>query len=254
MSWRTKKRLTYLSVFFLIILLISFLIYLKLQKPKEQCFNNRQDQNEEDVDCGGPCPPCELKYFQPLKVYQTKYLIYLDKTFDLVGVIENPNPNLALKKLRYQFLIYDLDDNLKIKTPIEETVLLPLEKRYLVSINNPDPGFSIGKVELKIFEPQQTDWLKKDFEKLPINYYNEKIIQENGRWQMSLTLFNYSYLAQSDIETIILLYNDSNLVGLSKAVYSLKPQETKNIVLALPKLLQSPTGFEIHFQRTIFEE
>lgn len=249
MSWRTKKRLTYLFIFFLIFLLISFLVYLKFKKPVEQCFNNRQDRNEEGIDCGGPCPPCELKYFQPFKIYPTQSLTYMDKTFDLLGLIENPNQNLALKKLKYQFLIYDLDDNLKFKTPIEETILLPLEKRYLVKINNQPLDFLFGKVELKVFEPQKTDWFKTSFEKIPITFYNEKIHQEENRRKVSLTLFNNSFQPQKDIEVIVLVYNNSKLIGTTKGLFNLNPQETKNIVLTLPPLIFEPTGFEIFLQR-----
>lgn len=250
MSWRTRKRLIYFSISLLLILFFSFLIYWQFKKPIEACFNNRQDQNEEGIDCGGPCPPCELKYFQPLKIYPTKYLTYLDKTFDLLGVIENPNQNLALKKLKYQFLIYDLDDNLKIQTPIEETILLPLEKRYLIKVNNPNPGFVLGKIELKIFEPSPQDWLKKEFKKLPVNFYNEKILKDKN--QISLTLFNNSYEPQKDLEIIVFVYNKNNLTGLTKGIYSLNPQETKDIILTLPKLLFEPTGMEIYLQKKSF--
>lgn len=254
MSWRTKKRLIYLSSFFLFLIFISFLIYLLFQQPRPQCSNSRQDTNEEGIDCGGPCPPCELKYFRPLKIYPASYITYLDKTYDLVGIVENLNPNLALLKLKYQFLIYDFNDNLKITTPIEETILLPLEKRYLTRINNPDPGFTINKVELKIIEPSKEDWLKSTFEKLPINVYNVNIFEENNRWKASLTLFNNSYVYQPDIEVIVFVYNENNLVGVARGVYSLYSQETKEIILTLPRLLFKPTGYEIYLQRKVFQK
>ncbi len=254
MSWRTKRRLIYLSIFFLIILLASFLVYLKFQKPKEQCFNNRQDQNEEGIDCGGPCPPCELKNFQFFKIYSPKVLIYLDKTFDLLGTIENPNQNLGLKKIRYQFLIYDLENNLQLQTPIEETILLPLEKRYLLKVKNQPVDFLIGKTELKIFNPDKSDFIKIEPEKLPLTYYNQKFYKDDNRWKAKLTVFNNSFKILENIEMIAFVYNGNNLISLTKGSYSFAPQEAKEIVLTLPELVLDPNGLEIYFQRTILEQ
>lgn len=249
MSWRTKKRLIYVFIFLLILFLIFFSIYLKFKKPVEQCLNNRQDKNEEGIDCGGPCLPCELRHLQPLKIYPIKFLTYTDKTFDIIGSIENPNQNLALKKLRYQFLIYDLNNNLKITMPLEETVLLPLEKKYLVKVNNQAPDFILGKIELKVFEPQKDDWIKASFEKLPVTFYNEKVFKENNRVKVGLTLFNNSFKSQKDIEVIVFIYNNSKLIGTSKSLVNLNPQEVRSITLILPSIEIEPTGLEIYLQK-----
>ncbi len=251
MNWRTKKRMKFLSTIFLPILsLIIFYLAYKYYTRPASCFNNRLDPGEEQVDCGGPCPPCELKFFQPLKKYPVKYLVYPDKTMDLIALAENPNQNLALKKLKYQFLIYDFDDNLKITTNPEETILLPWEKRYLIKIKFPLPDFVIGKVDLKIFDPKKEDFLKTEPEKLPLTFYNEKIFQENNRWKVNLTLFNPKIFPFYNIEVIVLVYNKDNLVAVSKSIVSLNPEETKDIILTLPPLLIEPTGIEVYFQRT----
>lgn len=249
MSWRFKKRLIYLTIFFLIIVVIFFLIYLKIKKNLPQCLNNRQDINEEGIDCGGVCPPCELNYFKPFQIYPVKILVYSDKSFDILGIIENLNQNLGVEKLKYSFLIYDVNNNLRFQTPIKETILLPLEKRYLTEINQ-FVNFIIGRVELKIFEPKKEDFIKKEFEKLPFTSYNYKIYKENNRWKISFTVFNNSYKNQKDIEVIVLIYKDENLIGVTKGIYSFGYQEIKNITFTLPDIPFEPNGFEIYFQKT----
>ncbi len=252
MSWRTKKRLIYILIFLSFLFLIAFLIYLKFKPEQGQCFNNKKDVNEEGVDCGGPCPPCELKNFQPLKKYPTKFLIYPDKTFDIIGIIENPNDNLGVKKLKYQFLIYDLDDNLKDKTNIEETILLPLEKKFLIKVNQKLPNYSIGKIDLNIFEPQPEDFIKISPKKLPVVFYNQKIFKENEKWKVSLTLYNQS-IFPINIEVIVFAYNNNKLIGVTKGSYSLKKDETKSIILTLPPLILEPAGIEIYLQKIQIE-
>lgn len=252
MGWRQRRRFFFLSIFLIVILLFSVVIYFKNRKPAPLCANNRQDPGEKGIDCGGPCPPCGLEFLKPLKIYPVQILIYADNSFDLIGLIENPNQNLALKSLKYRFLIYDKENNLRLKTPFEETILDSSEKRYLVKINTKEPEFEIGKAILEINDPQKYDWIERDFSKLPLKYFNEKIFVKNDRWYFSFSLFNDSYRDLNDVEIIIFIYNNDKLIGVSKSLHSFKSQETKNITLPLPNMLLKPTGYEIYLQKQNF--
>ena len=249
MNKRLRKQIIYGTIIFLIFVLFSFLIYLKIRGPViASCFDGKKNQGEEGIDCGGPCPPCEVKTLQPLKIYPTQFLTY-ENSIDIIGLIENPNPNLALKKLRYYFEIYDVDDILRATTTIKETKLEPETKKYLLEINYLKPEFVIGSIKLKIFEPLAEDWIKKEKTKIPVSYYNEKIVQEDNKWKIKLTLFNQSYLTQN-LEVIGLVYNQNNsLVGIGKTFISLSSQEVKEIYVSLPNLLTKPAGFEIYLQQ-----
>ncbi len=253
MNWRLKRQLIYLGIIFSFLLIIFLIFYLSKPPLPASCFDNKKNQGEEDVDCGGPCPPCELKTAQPLKIYSTQFLVY-SNSIDIIGVIENPNSNLALKKLKYYFEIYDLDDILKATTTLKETILEPDQKRYLLEINYPKPSFVIGKMKLKILEPEDKDWVKLTLEKPKISFYNLKIDQENSKLKLSFTLFNQTLLPYKDIEIIILLYNpNNNLVGTTKSLISLNAEETKDLVLTFPSTSFQPSGLEVIFQRTNLE-
>jgi len=249
MSWRLRKQIIYGSIIGLLFLFIIFLIYFKLRpQVLPSCFDGKKNQNEEEIDCGGPCPPCELKSVQSFKIYPTQFLTY-EKTIDLIGLIENPNPNLSLKKLKYYFEIYDLNNILKATTSIKETNLEPETKKYLLEINYPKPNFLIGKVRLKILEPNREDWFKKEKEKLPITYYNEKLAKEDNKWKIQLTLFNQSYQKQN-IEAIGLVYNqNNNLISAGITKVLLLPQETKDAYIFLSEFITEPAGFEIYLQK-----
>jgi len=248
MSWRLRKQIIYGSIIGFLFLLTIFLIYFQLRpQVLPSCFDGKKNQGEEEIDCGGPCPPCELKSAQPLKT-RAQFLTY-EKTIDLIGIIENPNPNLALKKLRYYFEIYDLDDILKATTSIKETTLEPETKKYLLEINYPKPDFLIGEVKLKILEPEAGDWLKQEKEKLPVTFYNEKLVTEGNKWKIQLTLFNKSYQKQN-IEVVSLVYNqNNNLIGTGITKVLLTSEEVKDVSIFLPGFLIQPSNFEIYLQR-----
>jgi len=212
------------------------------------CFDGKKNQGEEGIDCGGPCPPCEIKTAEPLKIYPTKYLIY-PNSIDIIGLVENANKNLALKKIKYYFELYDLDGVLKATTTFKETILEPETKKYLLEIAYPKPQFTLGEIKLKIIEPQKEDFVKKQKEKIPISYYNEKIISENGKWKIQLSLFNESFQKQK-IEVIGLVYDQNNiLIGAGQTEVFLDPQEVKDSFIFLPQFLALPSGFEIYLQQ-----
>lgn len=249
MDWRLKKQIIYGLIIGLLFLFVIFLIYLRL-KPQvlPSCFDGKKNQNEEGVDCGGSCPPCELKYAQVLKIYPAQFLVY-SKTVDLVGLIENPNPNLALKKIKYYFEIYDLDNILKATTSIQETSLEPESKKYLLEINYPKPDFLIGSIKLKILEPKAEDWFKKEKEKLQVIFYNERLLPEGNKWKIQLTLFNQSYQPKNNLEVVALIFDQrNNLIGVGITKTFIAPEEVKDIYIFLPEELFQPAGFEIHLQ------
>ena len=249
MDWRLRKQIIYSLIVLSILFLFSYLIFLKFKKPTiATCFDNKQNQGEEGIDCGGPCPPCEIESAEPLRIYPIKYLIYKN-SIDILGVLENPNKNLAFKRLKYYFEIYDIDNNLRETTTIKETSLDPETKKYLLEINYPKPNFTLGEIKLKIFDPDLEDLEKKQKEEISVVFYNEKIVFEDNKWKIKLNLFNKSLYSQN-IEVIGLVYDVNNsLIGFSKTKIFLMPEEVKDVYLYLPELLVKPAGFEIYLQR-----
>lgn len=253
MNWRLRRQLIYSGIFFSFLLIIFLIFYLSRPPLPASCFDSKKNQVEEDVDCGGPCPPCELKTAQPLEIYPVQFLAYSD-SIDIIGIVKNPNSNLALKKLKYYFEIYDINDILKATTTLKETILEPDQKRYLLEINYPKPSFIIGKIKLRILKPEDKDWIKVALEKPKISFYNLKIDEENNKLKFSVTFFNQTFITYKDMEIIVFLYNqNNNLIGTTKSLLTLNPQEIKDLILFFPLNNFQPTSFELFFQRTNLE-
>lgn len=249
---RKIKQLIYFSIF---ILFFSFplIFFFWVKKITGTCYDGIQNQGEKGVDCGGPCPPCELK--EKIVIQSLNYLINSDKTLDIVAKIENKEEALGLKNLRYQFLIYDLDNVLK-DIINGETLLLPGELRYIVKLGYPIKDFTLGKVEFKILEPKSTDWIQISTSSIKISSYNEKVIFDNNKLKATLSLYNNSSVYYPKLEVIVFVYNQNQkLVTIGRTEVSLKPYESKDLIVSLGGgILSSEENLNLLKTEVIFQK
>lgn len=238
MTWRQRRRLIYTSIFASIVIFILVAYLLSLEKIVAQCVNGIKDDNEEGIDCGGPCVVCEIKNLKPLSVFsEVRFIIYPDKTIDLFTVVQNLNENLGLRTLKYQFLIFDKNNNLRLKTNMKTTSLSPLEVKWLNEINLSGINFDIGKIKLHVEPPQNLDWFKDNPTSLPIVYQNQKVIFDDNNWRFSASFFNKALSKIDDVEIIVFGFDlNQRLLASSKALVSFKPEESKNIFLLFPQI------------------
>lgn len=130
LSWNTKNKLKYFSIFFLFILLIagfvSLIIYFKYFEPS--CFDKKQNQNETGIDCGGKCSPCAENLKEPLILW-TRFLKEKngEMSYDAAALVENPNPHWASSEINYEFKLFG-DNNILISERKGKTFLNPKEK------------------------------------------------------------------------------------------------------------------------------
>lgn len=133
-SWRAKRQLL---VFSLAAAIIGGGIFWMVNKvlPEPSCFDNRQNQRETGVDCGGPCIPCVLKYPKQIEVFWTKAVSVGENVYDAVAFVENPNAILASDKLEYKFTFFD--EFGKVGERSGKTFLLAQERTHIVEVNVP---------------------------------------------------------------------------------------------------------------------
>ena len=248
MGWRFKRRLFYISVLFLIILIFSLpKIYKVISNPS--CYNGRQDFNEEGIDCGGPCIPCEARELKDLIKEKPIILIYPDNTMDIVGIVKNPNEKFGLKEFEYEFILYGPNNQQsKIKG---KSFILPLENKYIIEQNINIPDFSILNSELKIYFDEK-NWQKVDFTSAKINLLNYHI--EEGTFEGEIINENYI-----DYPKVILNFivqdNMGNIIGVFKTVvYDLKSSEKRKIRISnLPQFLDKPYTIILSPEVNFFE-
>ena len=107
MWWRFKRQFIALMIFFAIIGLAVFGAYKKFI-PASTCFDNRKNQNEVDVDCGGPnCISCTLLKVQNIQIISKTFIEARPGSYDAVAFIQNPNYYYRSPQVEYEFELLD---------------------------------------------------------------------------------------------------------------------------------------------------
>lgn len=231
----------YLAVFFSVI----FIIYLFWLKPAATCFDGRRNQGELDIDCGGPCPPCEIKTLIPPESSWIKYFPANGQTV-LAVEIRNPNLNWGADYFSYTFDIYG-DDGVKIKSLTKNSFIYSGEIKYLfepVEINFKnikDVGISFSDIRWKS---------AKEFPKPSLQVREiktESTAQDGTRVIISGFITNNNAFGLSKARIIGFLFNQGGAqISVSKTEFeNIKAFEEKPFKINFPKnisLITSPTS------------
>ncbi len=199
-SWSTRHRWFYVSV---IILIFTSLFLWKIWPvlyPEPTCFDNKQNDLERGVDCGGSCElVCKLD-FVPLENIFSKAFKNGENKYDILVILENKNKNMAPKDLSVDIEVYNDAGN--------------LEKAF----NKKLQASTYKKIPIFIRDFETTNGVSKIFVK--VNDHKSYITK--GAYDIRLVDFNYK---QEDVSKLSLKYSspykenipdDINLVVLLK--------------------------------------
>lgn len=215
MTRRMTKQIIIAIVFFLTLFAIGFLIY-SLTRPAPTCSDGIQNQDEEEIDCGGPCLSCELRELKEIEVLSTDAILNQSDFYDLVAQIKNPNQNYGSNQVPYQFKVYDSNNSL-ITNYSDSTYILPNQTKYIIqtkiriSRSFDRIEFSFGQIEwekLVDYQMPQLAVQQKEYRLLDA--------QETGFSQARGVLVNKSSFDFEQVNVDILLFDSFNqLVGLN---------------------------------------
>lgn len=249
-SWVAKKKFIYLSIPVLIILIpVVFLVWQNWPRPS--CVDNKQNQQEEGVDCGGPCTPCVAKpvemvthWVKPFKISEGRY--------DVAALMENTNANYAIKNLEYQFKVYD-SSNILIGQKKGSTFVNPQEK-FLIFEANIDTGLKVpARAFLDIEEGYNSKWeyVKKD--KPSISIVSKKFINE--------PFARFEVLVKNNLPTdidgltaggVLLDKNNNAFAASITSIGTLKGDSAQLITFTWPKpFLELPALDEIYLRANL---
>lgn len=129
-SWRVRKQLSYLLAVILFFGIIAGFFVWKYYS-RGTCFDNRQNQKETRVDCGGPCDPCPVNLKEPLILWQRFFSEGNGQnTYDAAALMENLNYEWGTEEINYSFKFYD-KDNILIVERKGKTFLNPKERALI---------------------------------------------------------------------------------------------------------------------------
>ncbi len=234
MNKRLSKQIIYGGGFLSIVLLILTVFYLLWFKPEPNCFDNRRNQKESGVDCGGPCQDCEIKTLVPLGERWLKYFSADGKT-TIAAEVKNSNTDYAAGGFSYIFDIYGKDGS-KIKSVARKSFIYAGEIKCL--FEQADVKFQeIGEIKISFAD---IDWERKDKFSQPkiqkrqilTSFQDNKIGAET-----SGIVINDNSFSLSKLRIIGFLLNKNGAeLGVSKTeLENLKAFEERTFKIIFPK-------------------
>ena len=114
MDYRTMKQAIYGSIYLALFLLFATWFYFLVVKPAPSCFDKKQNQNEEGVDCGGVCSRiCLPANLQPISLVDRVQTFFpVTNKVTLLARIKNPNSTHGAN-ISYTLILYDDQDQVK---------------------------------------------------------------------------------------------------------------------------------------------
>lgn len=143
---RFLKQILYGAFYIFIAAIFVFALYIYFG-AEPTCFDNRKNQGEEDVDCGGPCQSCEIKRLLPLQISRERILPVSQSSVSLSAEVRNPNFTFGLERFSYRWEIYDPSGNL-LQTLTAESFIYPNEVKYLIVPEVNIAASAVGSVKL----------------------------------------------------------------------------------------------------------
>jgi len=227
MDYRRKKQIIIASILALALILLAVGAYFKWFYRAPTCFDAKQNQNEEGVDCGGPCSiSCELLTVKNLRIEWAKAIFLKEGLYDAVAKVENINPNYGLDKFNYTFKLFDENKQLLVQKQ-GTSFILPGQKKYIIEANL-SSAKKPSSTEFIIDESLKTDWqrLKNDF-KSPDIFIHDKQFKylenqpgkpsQGGVAQASGIIKNSSSFDFDKISVSVVLFDEKKeIIGVNK--------------------------------------
>lgn len=167
---RFIKRIVIIIVYLAVFFLLGYLIYLAA-RSKPSCFDGKQNQGEEKIDCGGPCAPCaKIVQTQPLTVSEKDFVYGGPGKYDAIAKISNPNSQYSSPSFSYDFVLLDSSGK-EIAKRSGKGFILPAETKYVIETGL-ETGLTPQTMEVKITDTRWNEFL--DYEKPKLNIYSKR--------------------------------------------------------------------------------
>jgi len=233
-SWARNRQILYgggVLLFFFVI--IAPIVFVSMYEPAS-CFDGKLNQEETDIDRGGPCQLLDERLLQPHAVLWSRAFPVRDGFYNAVTYIENPNQGAGVYDAAYQFKLYD-EKNILIaerfgRVPVFSGKVFPIFESRI------DTG---NRVPVRTFFSFVSDftWERMDDPTIGISIQNERISALDTAPRIDAVMHNNTVLAQDDIVVIATLFDSvGNAIASSRTlVERITPNEEVAIAFTWPR-------------------
>ncbi len=231
-----------------ILLIVGGLIY--YFRPQPTCFDNRKNQDEEGIDCGGAvaaCAPCSEKIHN-LTILWTRFFTTRQGVVDAAALLENSNQFLKTQKFIYAFKLYD-ENNVLIAVKESSTFILPGEKFLIFEPNILAENRTPKRV---LLEMRSVNWEAGEARPLKIDILKRDILlQDQSSPRLEVKIKNQENQIYKNIEIAAALFGQNEeVLGVSKTLLDrLDIGEEKNIVFTWPGAISGVSRADIFLRQ-----
>lgn len=123
MNWAARRRFFILLIIGAVVAAFVAAVGIATFYDAPSCTDNKQNQSEDGVDCGGPCAYLCTAQLQPPTVLFTKAIHNGAGRVDVIAEVENKNTTSAAKDVPYRITLYG--DEQALIQEVNGTVDLP---------------------------------------------------------------------------------------------------------------------------------
>lgn len=233
MSWGTHRRNSILAIIFLLIFVpISIYVASVLIKPVT-CFDGFQNGIETGVDCGGGCALlCDAEVIDPIIVWKRHFEV-APGIYNVVAMIENPNPESGSNIAPYIFKLYDREGVLlqerKGVTSIAPKEIVPIVENTLLTGKLEPIRVSFEFTDALVFE-------KQPLEKQVLVVRDEELLEERGLPRINASIENIDLLPVDKITVVAVVYdiNNNAIASSSTLIERISKDQSVPVVFTWP--------------------
>ena len=224
-AWAIKKR--FMTLFLLGAIGLSAFaayVFISMYQPPS-CYDNKLNQDEIGIDCGGMCSLMCSSQINPLNTVWTRVFEIREGMWSAISYTENPNPEAYSKEANYVFSLYDRDvvllKEVHGSTYITHDPVLPVFHGRIEIEGTDKPYRTVFKWE------NEPDWYRVDDVYDLIVQEQKYTYTQNGP-EVSASLINQQPRAIKDIEVVAIVYGaDKNAIAASKTYVDYLPARGK---------------------------
>ncbi len=215
--------------------------------PEATCFDNKKNQGEQGIDCGGSCKPCLENLSEPAVLW-TRFFELAAGNYEVAALVENAHNFAGAKRLFYRAKLYD-QNNVLIAVRQGETFANPRE-RFLIL----EPGLLVGekKPARALIEFDPIKWVYTEYAPPNAVVVSRNFLLE-PQPHLNAILRNNDIFAVNNLQVAAVLSDEADkVVGASfTSIDKIEGQSDKTVSFSWPKtaLEGEPKNIEILVRR-----
>lgn len=226
----------------------GYFVYRNFIKTEPTCFDGVKNQDERGIDCGGVCAlvcPMDAKTVVPL---WSRVFPIAGDVYSVVAYVENQNVDAGVKRVGYEFRVYD-DQNILVGDPVSgSTFIGPNDKTAIYASPVKSGNRTASNVFFRFTEMPVFTAADKRYSVPQLSVRNTDLSDLAASPKLSADIVNDTLFDYRNIEVVAILYDaDGNAVNASDTfVDDLSQQSSKKVFFTWPAKFDRPvTRIEI---------